>query len=71
MLLNLNNNRSKPKLLRLLWDIIVFKLVAYLLNMTCLNLLLLCKILYVPIFYELDTVDYPFLARVSINSKVT
>jgi len=26
---NSNNNRSKPKLHRLLWDIVVFKLVAY------------------------------------------
>ena len=37
--LNSNNNRSKSKLLRLLWDIVVFRLVAYLLNMICLNLL--------------------------------
>ena len=37
-LLNSNNDRSKPKFLRLLWDIVVFRLVAYLLNMIGLNL---------------------------------
>ena len=35
-LLNSNNKRSKPEFLRLLWDIVVFRLVAYLLNMICL-----------------------------------
>ena len=35
---------------RLLWDIVVFRLVAYLLNMICLNLLLLYKIVYIWIF---------------------
>ena len=29
---NKNNKRSKPEFFRLLWDIVVFKLVAYLLN---------------------------------------
>ena len=29
-LLHSNNDRSKPKFLRLLWDIVVFRLVAYL-----------------------------------------
>jgi len=32
-LLNSNNDRSKPKLLRLLWYLVVFRLVAYLLHM--------------------------------------
>ena len=44
---NSNNNRSKPKLLRLLWDIVVFKLVAYLMNMIRLNLRFLYAILYI------------------------
>ena len=35
---NSNYNRRKPKFLRLLWDIIIFRLVAYLLNMICLKL---------------------------------
>jgi len=34
-----NYNRSKPEILRHLWDIVVFKLVAYLLNMICLILI--------------------------------
>ena len=34
-------NRSKPQILSLLWDIVVFRLVAYLLNMICLMLQLL------------------------------
>ena len=46
-LLNSNNNRSKPKLLRLLWDSVVFRLVAYLLNIIYLNLLFIYKILYI------------------------
>ena len=37
MLSNSNNNRSKPKFLRLLWDIVVFRLVAYLMNKIQLN----------------------------------
>ena len=32
ILLNLNNSRSKPEFYRLLWDIVVFRLGAYLLN---------------------------------------
>ena len=32
ILLNLNNTRSKPHFFRLLWYIVVFRLVAYLLN---------------------------------------
>ena len=34
---NKNYNRGKPKILRLLWDIVVFRLVVYLLNMICLT----------------------------------
>ena len=45
-LLNSNNNGSKPKFLRLLWDIVVFRLVVYLLNMIRLNLIFLYKILF-------------------------
>ena len=37
-LLNSKNNRSTPEFLRLLWDIVVYRLVAYLLNMICLIL---------------------------------
>ena len=33
ILMGLNYNMSKPKLLKLLWDIVVFRLVEYLLNM--------------------------------------
>ena len=32
---NLNYDRSKSEILRLLWDIVFFRLVAYLLNMIC------------------------------------
>ena len=39
--------RRKPKFLKLLWDIVVFRLVVYLLNMIRLNLLFLYKILYI------------------------
>ena len=52
-LLNSNYNRSKPKLLRLLCDIVVFRLVAYLLNMICLNLWISYKIyIYSDFFYK-------------------
>ena len=37
-LLNSNNNRSKLEFLRVLWDIVVFRLVAYSLNIICLIL---------------------------------
>ena len=46
-ILKSNNNRSNPKFLRLLWDIVVFRLVVYLLNMIRLNLLFLYKIIYI------------------------
>ena len=35
---NLNNYWSKPEFFRLLWDIVVLRLVPYLLNMICLKL---------------------------------
>ena len=55
-------NRSKPEIFRLLWDIIVFKLSAYLLNMICLILQLLYKIVYLYEFsYNFATVLYQFL----------
>ena len=59
-ILNSNNNRSKPKLLRLLWDIVVFRLVAYLLNIISLNLLLF-KFHTYRFSYYFDTVLYQFL----------
>jgi len=40
-LLDINNNRSKPVFFRLFWDIVVFRLVADLLNMICLKLRIL------------------------------
>ena len=56
-----NYNRSKPEILRLLSDIIVFRF-AYLLIMICLNLLILYKIVYIYEFsYNFDTVLYQFL----------
>ena len=58
-LLNSNKNRSKPELLRLLWDIVIFRLVAYLLNMTCLILRILYKIY--TFWYNFHTVLYQFL----------
>ena len=45
-LLNSYNKRSKLKFLRLFWDIVVFRLVAYLLNMISLILRILYKILH-------------------------
>ena len=39
-----NYNRSKSEILRLLWDIVVFRLVAQLLNMVCLIIQLLYEI---------------------------
>ena len=42
-----NYNRSKSEILRLLYDIVVFRLVAYLLNMVCLILRILYKISYI------------------------
>ena len=58
---NKNYNWSQPEILRLLWDIIVFILVAYLLNMICLNLLLLYTKLYI---YEFS---YTILTHIYIN----
>ena len=39
--------RSKSEILRLLWDIVIFRLVVYLLNMVCLILQILYKIWYI------------------------
>ena len=46
-LLKSNNDRSNPKFLRLLWDIVVFRLVVYLLNMIRLNLRFFYKMFYI------------------------
>ena len=46
-----------------LWDIFVFRLDAYLLNMICVNLPFLYKIVDILyLFYKFDTVFYQFLA---------
>jgi len=45
-ILNANNNRSKSEFFRLLWDIVVFRLVVHLLNMICFKLRILYQILY-------------------------
>jgi len=55
-----NYNRSKPEILWFLWDIVVFRLVLYLLNMICLYLQLLYKIAY-EFSYKYDTVLNQFL----------
>jgi len=74
-----NCDRSKPEILRLLWDIVIFRLVAYLLYIICLILQLLYKIGYMWIFVktwhsfisisrlETGTSDR-YLLYVSINS---
>ena len=56
-----NNNRIKPEILRFLWDIVVFRLVAYLLNMICLMLQLFSKLHIFEFSYKFDTVVYQFL----------
>jgi hypothetical protein len=53
--------RGKPEILRLLWDIVVFRLVAYLLNMTCLILQLLYKIANIYMNFRIN------LTKVYIN----
>ena len=50
-----NYNRSKTEILRLLWDIIIFRLAAYLLNM---NLLHFYKIVYTMNFHIILTQFY-------------
>ena len=52
---------SKLKLLWLLWDIVVLRLVANLLNMICLILRFLYKIYIYEFSYNFDTVLYQFL----------
>ena len=47
--------------LRLLWDIVVLRLVAYLEIMICLILQILYKILHNTFWYNFDTVLYQFL----------
>ena len=60
-LLKSNNNRSNPKFLRLLWDIVVFRLVVYLLNMIRLNLLFCIQnFIYTDFFYKFGTFLYQF-----------
>jgi len=54
-------NRSKSEILRLLWDIVIFRLVSYLLNMICLMLQLLYQIYIYEFSYIFDTVLYQFL----------
>ena len=51
---------SKLEILRLLWDIVVFRLVAFSLNLICLLPQLLNKIAY-EILYEFETVLYQVL----------
>jgi len=59
--LNLNNNTSKPKFLRLLWDIVNFRLVVHLLNMIRLNLLFCIQnFIYTDFFYKFGTFLYQF-----------
>ena len=53
-----NYNGRKSEILRFLWDIIVSRLFAYLLNMICLNLLLY---IYNEFLDKFDTVLYQFL----------
>ena len=57
----LNYDRSKPEFLRFLWDIVVFRLVAYLMNMICLNLIFYTKFYIYRFSYKFDTVLYQFL----------
>jgi len=61
-----NYNRSKTEILRLLWDIIIFRLVAYLLNM---NLLHFYKIVYTMNFlYQFLETGTSDVLYVSFNS---
>ena len=56
--------RRKPELSRLLmWDIVVFRFVAYLLNIICFILQLLCKIAYIWIFVKIWHSLYRFLKK--------
>jgi len=73
--LNSNNIRSKLQFLRLLWDIVVLRLVAHLLNMMCLILPILYKILHIYVLEIIFTQFYSNFSRqehqiyVSINSR--
>jgi len=65
-LLNSNNNRSKIEFLRLLLVIVVFRLVAYLLNMICLMLQILYKIVHIYVFIYVLYVSFnPWDSQVS------
>ena len=58
-----NYNGSKPEILRILWDNLVFRLVAYLLKMICLNHYF-HTILYINEFlYNFDTVFFINFSR--------
>ena len=48
-LLSSNKNRNTPEFFKLLWDIVLFKLVAYLLNMICLKLRIVYQILHLKV----------------------
>ena len=68
-----NNNRSTPEFLRLLWNIVFFRLVAYLLNMIFLILRILYKILHIYVlgyflYQFLETRTYIELLKVSFSS---
>ena len=56
-----NFNRSKSEILRLLYDIVVFRLVTYLLNMVCLYYEFYTKSDIYTIWYTFYTVLYQFL----------
>ena len=74
-LLNSNNIRSKPKFIRLLWDIVVFGMVVYLLNMIRLNQLFLYKISYMyyvyRFSYKFDKVEYQFCRDRNIREFIS
>ena len=58
---NKNYKRSKSEILRLLYDIVVFRLVAYLLNMICLILQNTTKSDVYTFWYNIDTILHQFL----------
>ena len=54
-----------PEILRFLWDIVVFRLVSYLLNTICLILQFYTKLHIYEFSYIFDTVLYQFLETVT------
>ena len=74
-ILNSNNNWGKPKFLRLLWDIVVSRLVVHLLNMIRLNQLFLYKISYMyyvyRFSYKFDKVEYQFCRDRNIREFIS